>query len=153
VPLFGEPVDFVNGGLYLVRGKHDEAVFSFISIVPIVGDGIGKGAKGVKIIVKASSKVDIAKGIDKGTDVIKGGSEIVEATSPNKLQKLIEKGQAPRGVERVDKPHVPGQKPHVHFEDGTSLNVDGTLHDAHKGTPDPSKKMQKWLEDNGWKVN
>jgi len=60
-----------------VRGKYDEAAFSFISIVPIAGDAIGKGAKGVKIIVKASSKiddvVDIAKGLDTGTDVIKGG--------------------------------------------------------------------------------
>ena len=25
------------------------------------------------------------------------------------------------------------EKPHVHFKDGTALNQDGTVHDAHKG--------------------
>ncbi|MDF2548761.1 MAG: hypothetical protein K0R93_3659 [Anaerosolibacter sp.] len=64
----------------------------------------------------------------------------------------MEKGQAPREVDRVDKPHVPGQKPHVHFKDGTSLNNDGTIHDAHKGTPNPSNKTIDWLNENGWKA-
>jgi hypothetical protein len=45
-----------------------------------------------------------------------------------------------KGVNTVDKPHVPGQKPHVHFKDGTAMNNDGTVHDAHNGTPDPSNK-------------
>ena len=72
--------------------------------------------------------------------------------NPGSLQQQVEKGQAPREVDRVDKPHVPGQKPHVHFKDGTSLNNDGTLHDVHKGTPAPSNKTIDWLNNNGWKV-
>lgn len=68
------------------------------------------------------------------------------------MQKKVEKGQAPKEVDRVDKPHVPGQKPHVHFKDGTSMNNDGTVHDAHNGTPNPSNKTTDWLNDNGWKV-
>jgi len=63
--------------------------------------------------------------------------------------KEAEKGQAPKDVDRVDKPHVPGQKPHVHFKDGTSMNKDGTTHDAHKGVPKPSNKTQEWLDNHG----
>ncbi|SMD16453.1 hypothetical protein [Sporomusa malonica] len=72
--------------------------------------------------------------------------------SAGSLQRQVEKGQAPKEVDRVDKPHVPGQKPHVHFNDGTSLNNDGTIHDAHNGTPKPSNKTKEWLKDNGWIV-
>jgi hypothetical protein len=97
-----------------------------------------------------------AKGIkaiaDNAVDVSKSGNSIIEATSSNNLQKMVEKGQAPRGVDRVDKPHVPGQKPHVHFKDGTSFNNDGSLHDAHKGIPNLSNTIKKWLENNGWKA-
>lgn len=70
--------------------------------------------------------------------------------SPSGMQKEVERGQAPREVDRVDKPHVPGQKPHVHFKDKTSMNNDGTLHDAHNGTPNISRKTKKWLEGHGW---
>lgn len=72
--------------------------------------------------------------------------------SPGQLQKQVEKGQVPKEVDRVDKPHVPGQKPHVHLDDGTSLNNDGTVHDKHKGNPNPSNKTKKWLNKNGWKT-
>ena len=72
--------------------------------------------------------------------------------SSGSLQKQVEKGQAPEEVDRVDRPRVPRQKPHVHFRDGTSLNNDGTVHDAHKGTPNPSNKTSKWLKNHGWKV-
>lgn len=53
----------------------------------------------------------------------------------------------------MDKPHVKGQKPHVHFKDGTSLNNDGTVHDEHKGIPNISNKIRKWLEKYNWKGN
>jgi hypothetical protein len=39
----------------------------------------------------------------------------IKATSQNQMQRQVERGQAPRGVDRVDKPHVPGQQPHVHY--------------------------------------
>lgn len=68
------------------------------------------------------------------------------------IQRQVEKGQAPTDIDRVDNPHVQGQKPHVHFKDGTSLNNDGTIHDAHRGTPSPSNKVIEWLKKNGWKV-
>jgi len=68
----------------------------------------------------------------------------------NQLQQEVRRGQAPRDVERVDKPHVPGQQPHVHYTDGTSSNVDGTTHDAHRGQPNPSRATREWLESHNW---
>ena len=74
-------------------------------------------------------------------------------TSPNQMQKQVERGQAPKGVARVDNPKVPGQQPHVHFSDGTSLNIDGSVHDAKNGIPNLTNEIRIWLEKNGWKGN
>jgi hypothetical protein len=71
-------------------------------------------------------------------------------TKPNQMQQEVNKGQAPREIERVDKPHVPGQEPHVHYKNGTSSNQSGTVHDSHRGHPNPSKTTKKWLEKHGW---
>jgi len=71
-------------------------------------------------------------------------------STPGNMQKQVERGQAPRDIIRVDKGHIPGQEPHVHYKDGTSSNQSGGIHDAHKGIPSPSKKAQDWLKDHGW---
>ena len=73
-----------------------------------------------------------------------------QPTNPGRMQKEVERGQAPRDVERVDKPHVPNQEPHVHYKDGTSSNRSGTTHDAHRGDPNPSREAREWLEQHGW---
>jgi len=66
------------------------------------------------------------------------------------MQQEVQRGQAPRDVERVDRGHVPGQEPHVHYADGTSSNQSGGVHDAHRGTPNPSKATIEWLRSHGW---
>lgn len=71
-------------------------------------------------------------------------------TSQNQMQKQVEQGNAPNGVDRVDPAHVPGQQPHVHFSDGTSLSMDGTIHDKHRGIPNITNAIAKWLDVNGW---
>ena len=71
-------------------------------------------------------------------------------TTQNQMQKQVEKGQAPKDVDRVDKPHQQGQQNHVHFKDGTAMNQDGTIHDRHRGIPNPSNEVKNWLENNGW---
>ena len=70
-------------------------------------------------------------------------------TSPNQMQSQVEKGQAPKSV---DRPHVPGQKPHIHFKDCTSINVDGSVHDIHKEIPNITNKIKEWIIRNGWRV-
>ncbi len=71
-------------------------------------------------------------------------------SSPSSMQKEVERGQAPREIERVDRGHIPGQEAHVHYSDGTSSNVGGGVHDAHRGMPRPTKKARKWLISHGW---
>jgi len=71
-------------------------------------------------------------------------------TSPNQMQKLVERGLAPRTVVRIDNPKIPGQLPHIHFSDGTSLNIDGSVHDARNGVHKLTSVERKWLLDNGW---
>ncbi|SAK59720.1 YD repeat-containing protein [Caballeronia temeraria] len=71
-------------------------------------------------------------------------------SSPGAMQKEVERGQAPREVERVDRGHIPDQEPHVHYTDGTSSNMSGGIHDKHKGQPKPSKKTCSWLSSHGW---
>ena len=76
-------------------------------------------------------------------------------TSQNQLQKQVEKGQAPKGVDRVDPAdsNVPESQPHVHFgENEAALNQDGTWHDAGKAHPKITNKIEQWLTQNGWKV-
>jgi len=73
-----------------------------------------------------------------------------EPSSPGSMQKEVERGQAPREIERVDRGHIPGQEAHVHYSDGTSSNLSGGIHDAHRGVPKPTKKACKWLISHGW---
>ncbi|PWJ72508.1 UNVERIFIED_ORG: RHS repeat-associated protein, partial [Pantoea agglomerans] len=73
-----------------------------------------------------------------------------EPSSPGSMQKEVERGQAPREIERVDRGHIPGQEAHVHYSDGTSSNLSGGIHDAHRGVPKPTKKARKWLISHGW---
>ena len=71
-------------------------------------------------------------------------------TSPNQMQKQVERGKAPSTVVRVDNPKIPGQLPHIHFSDGTAMNIDGSTHDAMKGVHELTNAERIWLFENGW---
>jgi len=45
-----------------------------------------------------------------------------KVTSANQLDRQVQRGQAPRGVTRVDQGDNDIQKPHIHFDDGAALN-------------------------------
>jgi len=70
-------------------------------------------------------------------------------SSPGKMQRDVETGKAPRNVNRVDKGRGPYEKDHVHLRDGRALNNDGTW---KHGNGEVSRKIAKWLEENGWEV-
>ena len=72
----------------------------------------------------------------------------------NQMNKEIEKKTAPKEVAHVhnSKSSVPGSKIHVHFSDGTSLNIDGTIHEVSKGIPSITRETAKWLEKYGWVI-
>lgn len=75
-------------------------------------------------------------------------SDAKKQSSPGKMQREVEKGQAPKDVKSVHSPK--NGKPHVHFKDGTSINNDGTPHDRGHGTPKLTKDVKKWLEKHNW---
>ena len=65
------------------------------------------------------------------------------------MQKMVERGKAPNGVDRVDVGKIFGEKSHVHFTDGSALNIDGTI---KHGVPNINNSISKWLTSNGWKI-
>lgn len=67
-----------------------------------------------------------------------------KSTSQNQMQNKVNKGQAPKGVDRVDPAdsNIPASQPHIHFwPDEAALNLDGTWHDAGKTHPNITNKM------------
>lgn len=95
---------------------------------------------------------DEEEGEDGESEEGDGDGDDPPPTSPNRLQREVERGRAPRGVTRVDpaNPDVPGSQPHIHYDDGTSSNLDGSVHDAHRGYPNPSNRIRRWIESHGW---
>ena len=87
-----------------------------------------------------------------GSAVLVHNSCSGKPTSTNQMQSQVRRNQAPKAVDRVDGPHIAGQQPHIHFKDGTSINMDGTIHDKINGIPTITKQIKIWLEDNGWSV-
>jgi len=52
---------------------------------------------------------------DKESSSNKKQSDPPKSTSPNQMQKQVERGQAPNSVDRVDSPRFPYEKPHIEF--------------------------------------
>ncbi len=70
--------------------------------------------------------------------------------SPNQMQKAVERGQAPKGIERVDKGNPDlFEQPHVHIQGGAALNKDGTW---KHGNTHLTEDQKKWLQDNEWSL-
>jgi len=87
-------------------------------------------------------------GLPAGFGIIKNvGSKACKVASPNQLNKQIQRGLAPKEVQRVDIGKVIGEQTHVHFDDGSALNIDGTW---KHGESDLSNSVKDWLQSNGW---
>ena len=130
----------------------------------------GFGEKGVQAFNEGAS--DVAMEASGANDLIDAGSRLASgdisgaavsvamavskplkiATKASKQQGMVKKGQTPKGIERFHSAEksVPDSKEHVHFSDGTSLNVDGTVHDKKGGSPSPTNKQQKFLKSVNW---
>lgn len=57
IPVIGEGFDIVNGLLYIKEGDFYNAGFSFIAIVPVIGDAVGKGTKYIIKVIKVNEEV------------------------------------------------------------------------------------------------
>lgn len=81
VPVYGEPLDLVNAGIYLGRGQYTNAVLSAIAVVPVIGSGatvvkFGKKTLGNPFKGKTPAQIDAmfrAKGFSaRGPDPVGG---------------------------------------------------------------------------------
>ena len=67
----GEVADFANGTISLCRGDFLDAGLSFASMIPVLGDVIGKGGKvAVKVADKANDASKIATKVDDGVKAV-----------------------------------------------------------------------------------
>ena len=67
----------------------------------------------------------------------------------NQMQKRIERGQAPKTIDRVDKARAYMEQDNVHFKDGSSLNRDGSWKHGGKILTNVEKEF---LLEFGWKL-
>ena len=70
--------------------------------------------------------------------------------SINQLNKVVNKGKAPKSIKRADKGKVKGEQDHVHFKDGSAMNKDGTF---KHGKRDLTKKEKEFLNEHGFKCD
>ena len=69
--------------------------------------------------------------------------------SLNQLNKLQQTGKLPKTITRFDKGKILGELDHVHFNNGSALNVDGTWKHGYKIL---TNKEIKILVQNGWRL-
>jgi hypothetical protein len=67
--------------------------------------------------------------------------------SLNQVNQFIQKGQAPKTITRVDKGLIKGELDHIHFDDGSALNRNGTWKHGEKKL---TNQEIKFLQQNGW---
>ena len=93
----------------------------------------------------ARTRKKVKEAVDRVLDIADG---IERWKSPNQMDRT-----KPDGVERVEPGNTNNNtKDHVHFEDGSALNRDGTVHHTSDSgePPNPTRKQRKWLKKGGW---
>jgi RHS repeat-associated protein len=69
--------------------------------------------------------------------------------NPGNLQKQVEQKKAPKSVDRVDRGRGDFEKDHIHFDNGSALNYDGTWKHGEKLL---TNEEIQWILKNGWSV-
>lgn len=89
VPGIGDIADGINGIISLFRGDYVTAGLSFVSMIPLAGDAIGKGGKVAKHVIKnADNILDAAKIAEKGKKTVVLGENM---TRVKKAAKILQK--------------------------------------------------------------
>lgn len=100
--------------------------------------------KGVRA---ARSAGTMARGVRSIGAAAKGFSRNIK--SVNQLNKLIRKGKLPKTIKRFDKGKTVGELDHVHFSDGSALNINGTWKHGFKVL---TRKEIETLSRYGWTI-
>ena len=89
IPGLGEAADLTNAGLYAKKGEYLMAALSVISMIPAVGDALGKGGKIGAYLSKFGAKGGTKAGAALGKLFGKHMPKITKALSSLKSNKLI----------------------------------------------------------------
>ena len=113
----------------------------------VAGGSAVVGAAGLYMAANAASNQ--SDGYDRGGKQQGGSVGKTSSKSRNQLNKDVERGKAPKGIDRFDNSHTKGGQEHVHFKDGSALNKDGSW---KEGTYDLTRKQIEYLKNNGWTI-
>ena len=78
--------------------------------------------------------------------------------TPSQARQAVWRGQGPAGIDRIDRPHLPGEQWHAHLGAGansSAVNQDGTwrhLPKKPKSPPSLTNAQQVFLRKAGWNV-
>jgi hypothetical protein len=146
----------VSAGGFVGGTVLDATGVGAIAGVPIqVVSGIGIAA-GTTLMATGAAGIGKAADADRHSVVHQRSSEPPDPAptkrnglSNNQMNETIKKGQAPRGITRIDLGKVRGEQEHATFDDNSALNVDGTWKHGGRTLTDDQKQ---WLSANGWKL-
>ena len=102
IPGIGEIADCANGIISLCRGDFLNAGLSFISMVPVVGDAVGKGGKAVKFIAKNGDEIGGAAKRVFWSGLGKNGANIAEKWAKENGGETLEMYLKREGVDAPD---------------------------------------------------
>ena len=74
--------------------------------------------------------------------------------TPREAQNKVTRQQAPRTIKRIDAPEtsVPNSQWHAHDLANAALNIDGSIHDQHRGMPNFGNDGKDFLFCHGWRI-
>jgi tetratricopeptide (TPR) repeat protein len=168
--IFSAKVLAIGGGIALGAGLTAYGLYTIATAVtmtpPMLAATAGGGsmatggaltikgavlAKGAALTAVGANALKALHNYMTGDSDKKENSEVQEnkPSSAGKMHKQVERGQAPKSVDRVDRARFPHEKDQVHFKDGSAINKDGTWkHGGRKLTG----AEKEWLIENGWKL-
>ncbi len=160
MPVLGDAVDGANGIIYLLEGDKGNAVLSGISVIPIIGDGIGKGIKwgregvevGEKLLIKNADKADeIRDGLKLDLQLFgnKGVGDVIEGTVNLTRQSVDDK----LALYLLNMEHPVGGSKAKWFKEALGFTQDNIDDLAKQITFDPTKAVQTGVSEYGTKFN
>ena len=112
----------------------------------IAAAGAATAVTGTMLVMNSSKNK--SDGYERGKNTSTDNSS--KKKSGNQLQRDISKGRAPKSFKGIHKGKYKGEQTHVHFDDGSALNYDGTW--KHGGR-ELTKAEQEFLNNYDWNLN
>ena len=123
----------------VIAAPEGAAIMSGGGLIVVGSEAIAMG--GIALMANAT--------INKSLGYSRGASSKSSPKSINQLQQDVKTGNAPKGIERFDKGKFFKEQDHVHFDDGSALNKDGTWKHGKKSLTNDQKQ---YLKENGWNI-